>query len=63
MLKPFFAKISKSRQKQAQNGSFGLKGCLIKFKIFVCNPKKAHLCMEPRLLTYFLSKSVRAAWR
>ena len=33
-----------------------------KLNFWFCDPQKARPCAEPRLLTYFASKSVRASW-
>jgi len=34
----------------------------VKLNFWFCDPQKASPCAEPRLLTYFASKSVRASW-
>jgi len=61
MLKLFFGwkfLNTKSGLKMAvfwEKGSVNVKFCF-------CDPKKAHPCQEPRLLTYFASKFVGASW-
>jgi len=52
-----FKVSSKSGPKMA---IFGEKGG-VDVKFWFCNPKKAHPCAEPRLLTYFALMSVLAA--
>jgi len=44
-----------------QKGGFGGKGG-VKLNFWFCDPQKARPCVEPRLLTYFASTSVRASW-
>ena len=34
----------------------------VKLNFWFCDPQRARPCAEPRLLTYFASKSVRASW-
>jgi len=34
----------------------------VKLNFWFCDSQKAHPCAEPRLLTYFASKFVRASW-
>jgi len=34
----------------------------LQFKFWFCNLQNPHPCAEPRLLTYFSSKSVRTSW-
>ena len=34
----------------------------VKLNVWFCDLQNAHPCAEPRLLTYFASKSVRASW-
>ena len=62
MLKLFSAEHfkvpSKSGPKMAIFGESG--GVDVKF--WLCDPKKAHPCAEPRLLTYFALMSVAASW-
>jgi len=48
-------------EKGPQNGGFwGKRGEKLNFWFY--DPQKARPCAEPRLLTYFASKSVRASW-
>ena len=57
MLKAFRSPLEKG----PQNGGFcGKRG--VKLNFWFCDPQKAHPCTEPRLLTYFASKSVWASW-
>jgi len=44
-----------------ENGGFGENGCP-NLGYFFATPKR-HFCAEPRRVTYFASKSVRASWR
>jgi len=44
-----------------QNGGFEGKGSL-NFKFQFCDPKKAHLWVEPHIRTYFASKSMQGSW-
>jgi len=55
MLKAF------STEKGPQNGGFGGKRG-VKRNFWFCDPQKTRPCAEPRHLTYFESKSVRASW-
>jgi len=56
----FEPKFLSTAKKGPQNGGFGGKKGL-KLNFWFCNPQKAHPCREPRLLTYFASKSVWAS--
>ena len=40
---------------------FGEKGG-VDVKFWFCDPKKAHACAEPGLLTYFALMSLVASW-
>jgi len=60
MLKPFSGERIKSRQNGAQNVGFGGNGGLSLWYWFR-DPQKALACEEPRRLTYYASKSVRAS--
>ena len=52
----FGLKISKYRIGPKIGGFLRERGVNVKF--WFCDPEKAHLCPEPRLLTYFASKFV-----
>jgi len=57
----FLSTVLIGRSFGPQNGGLGEKwGVDVKF--WFCDPQKAHLCTEPRLLTYFASMSVVASW-
>jgi len=60
MLKPFSGERITSRQNGAQNVGFGGNGGLSLWYWFR-DPQKALACEEPRRLTYYASKSVRAS--
>jgi len=61
MLKPFLGeKILSPVEMRPKNGGFGENGGL-NLRFWFLDPQKALPCTEPRHLTYFASKSVRAS--